>query len=242
MKKIDFKVQMSDAEIQQILNKNRLKEEQMINEYQINQVKNFYYEHSLVSDESVFKNCFKKLEPINQTFRKNANFVKNFSKDFANGKKYNVILQGNAGTGKTMLATAMLADLSNQEIPCLMIDCVELRRLALANNQYEDIQAHDDYNYMIENLHKAKIVLLDDLGSETSMNTNNIKTSNETIQRALFEITSITQNKVLIITTNYNAEQLGNMYNTKILSRFLTTNTNHILNFDKIPDYRVQHH
>ena len=74
------------------------------------------------------------------------------------------------------------------------------------------------------------------------MNSNVINTANETVQRALFELTTALQDKVLIITTNYDAKQLQQMYNEKLLSRMLTTNQDHIIKFEGIPDYRYAMH
>ena len=46
------------------------------------------------------------------------------------------------------------------------------------------------------------------------------------------------QDKGLIITTNNTLSQFKQMYNPKVVSRLLTNNPEHVLNFNGIPDHR----
>lgn len=208
--------------------------------------RDFYHNNSLVVDKNVFANRFKNIESTCQPIKDNAKRVKKLSEDYQNGERYNVIMQGKPGTGKTMLASALLNDLSNNSNPplaCLFIDAVMLRECALAmNERYGSLSVkkqQDHYLQLQEDVKQADVVVLDDLGSESSMNDKSINEANETVQRALFQLTTALTNKALIVTTNYTLKQLCMMYNSKIISRIITQNKEHIIKFEGIPDYRV---
>lgn len=218
-----------------------------IEQYRYNANRNFYYERSIVLDKNIFNNKFRDIKPTNSSLVDNAKKIKTLGEKLKQGEKFFMILQGKPGTGKTMLASALLNDISNNTdppMPCLFIDATRFRDLALAMNDHSVVTERERNRYLQlkEDIKKAEIVVLDDLGSETSMNSVDINTANETVQRALFELTSTLQNRVLIITTNYEAKQLHHMYNEKLLSRILTPNAEHIIKFNDIPDYRSTIH
>ena len=90
---------------------------------------------------------------------------------------------------------------------------------------------------MLEDIKAAEVVAIDDLGSETAMQSKTGEAT-QTMQDLLFRIGDMIQDKGLIITTNNTLSQFKRMYNPKVVSRLLTNNPEHVLNFNGIPDHR----
>ena len=152
------------------------------------------------------------------------------------------MLSGQAGAGKTMLAVCIMNYLRSKQpqAKCLFISVTELSELAFSQYRKEEYDQQARYNQAMKDIDECDLLVLDDLGTESSMTVDTSESSN-TVQKMLFRIGDLMQGKRLVITTNNNGEELTEMYNPKIISRLLTSNQEHILKFENVEDYRQQH-
>ncbi|HJE97913.1 MAG TPA: ATP-binding protein [Ligilactobacillus acidipiscis] len=203
---------------------------------------------SLFSEKGALKHKFSDIKPVNKTFEAAAKKAKKISEEYKQldtDKSGSVqdgfitFLQGSPGVGKTMLGVCILNDVQKNfksPVSCLFVSITLLQRYALEKNN--DMKSFDVYDGMMRNIRKADFVLIDDLGSETSMNNRDIKFANQTTSSMLFNIFDSRLGRSTIITTNYSSSQFEQMYNEKILDRCVPSNEDHIIKFEGIPSYR----
>lgn len=153
-------------------------------------------------------------------------------------ENFNVTLYGNSGVGKTSLAIAMMTKLREEANKSIMV--VSTAELAsLLDNKY----TQDDTRERLINIERAlkevDVLLLDDFGTEGG-SLRSIKVVRKDMQDYLYRVANsrVGGNKTTIITTNNNDEDFELMYNTKILSRLLTKNKDHMIFFKDMKDVR----
>ena len=212
-------------------------------------VRGFLRRFSYYNETGVLKHTFKAVEMTSEAVRNTAKHVKKLADEYKNGQIFNMVLQGEPGTGKSMLASCLLNDVNNNADPamrCMYLSATLFRRLAMDQNR--DVDNRDDklnkaidLKNVMDHIKDADLLVLDDLGSETSMQITNIKPANETMQKALFDLADSRQGKSTIITTNYSSDDLKLMYNPKIIDRIFTANKDHVIKFDGITSYRMLH-
>lgn len=151
-------------------------------------------------------------------------------------KKFNTLMYGTAGEGKTHLAMSMLNAVNKYSNPpqrCLFIN---VNSLFLAiKRSFDDPTWQWTEEFAVRKLSGADLLVIDDLGSESAMNMSNGEASNF-IQRVLYQITN--RQKRIIITTNLTMGQLKKSYNPKLVSRLLAGSKGHQLDFTGIRDKR----
>ena len=212
--------------------------------YLVTKSKQFLKKRSLCYEKSLLNSRFKNLDYSNPDFREIATKVKQVATDYQNGQRYNVILQGKAGTGKSLLACCLLNsvhDNAKKPTNCLFLDATMFADLALSQNDHQEYDKQAHYSQVLRDLKETDVLVLDDLGSEASLKCGEITQANNTVQRALFNLGTIMQHKAVVITTNNSGAEIKQMYNAKVTSRLLTNNINHVFNFDNLPDYRQSH-
>lgn len=228
---------------EQIAEHDRQVEERLVNQYKQSKADNFLKLRSLYNEKNVLNSSFKNVEPVSDEFKTIAQKSAQMAKEIASGQRYNIILSGTAGAGKTMLATCVLNYVSKHSTKptnCLFLSVSELADLAYSQYNREEYERQARYHQLFKDIKDTDVLLLDDLGTESSMQANTQEAAN-TIQKALFRIGDLMQGKCIIITTNNTEQQLCSIYNTKIVSRLLTSNKEHILNFGNVEDYRKAH-
>ena len=110
---------------------------------------------------------------------------------------------------------------------------------SLLDNKY----TQDDTRERLINIERAlkevDVLLLDDFGTEGG-SLRSIKVVRKDMQDYLYRVANsrVGGNKTTIITTNNNDEDFELMYNTKILSRLLTKNKDHMIFFKDMKDVR----
>lgn len=217
-------------------------EQRLVNEYQTKRAKNFTRVRSIYNEKNVLNHVFKNVEPVSDEFAVLAKKAREIAKEYAHDEKFNTVLSGQAGAGKTMLAVCIMNYLRSKrpQAKCLFISVTELSELAFSQYRKEEYDQQARYNQAMKDIDECDLLVLDDLGTESSMTIDTSESSN-TVQKMLFRIGDLMQGKRLVITTNNNGEELTEMYNPKIISRLLTSNQEHILKFENVEDYRQQH-
>lgn len=218
-------------------------EERLVMEYRENKAKTFLKKRSLYSEKGVLDHTFSQVEPVSDMFVQLAKKARGIASEYAKGQRFHTILAGQAGAGKTMLAVCIINwcfKKSIEPVNCLFVSVSELADLVYSQYRKEEHERQARYHQLFKDIKDCDLLVLDDLGSESSMQYSSQEASN-TIQKALFRIGDLMQGKALIITTNNSEEQLVEIYNDKIVSRLLTDNDDHILNFENVSDYRRAH-
>lgn len=194
---------------------------------------------SLFSDKSLLNASF---ETYNRNIadgseeKKNKQLAIKFSESLKDGEKFNIILQGKPGTGKSHLGYSILKHLNSQgtNVSCLFIDFSEMIRDIRKSFKYND-HPRDEF-YFIDLLTKVDFLVLDDLGAETGA-TETEKTATDFVHRILKDVGNGRQDKVTILTTNLSSKSLFKMYDTKTVSRLLKQ-PEYII-FEKATDKRI---
>ncbi len=223
-----------------ICEKNKINQEKrnMAKDF-INYPRHALHDDSLIDDKDLIKCTFDNFKAntlqekqVKELARQTAGrYLKNPSQDI------NTILFGSVGTGKSHLAMAMIKAInqySSKPQKNIFINTNMLFvRLWNSINHEETLW---NEKYTIRLLTNANVIVLDDLGSASGMNSKSNEASNF-IQRILFEI--LNGQKRIIVTTNLNQEQLKKLYNPKIISRLFRGAKDSIIDFKGIEDKRV---
>lgn len=98
------------------------------------------------------KNRFKVIKWLN-------NFIKNYKK---NSNQKGLYLYGSFGSGKTYLISAMFNELAKEGIKCAIVFWPEY----LVN--LKSSFGHDDYQIKIDKIKKVSLLLIDDIGADTT--------------------------------------------------------------------------
>lgn len=217
-------------------------EQRFVKQYQSKRAKSFTNLRSIYNEENVLNHSFKNVESVSDEFTALAKKAREIAEKYASGEKFNTVLSGQAGAGKTMLAVCMMNYVRRKrpEFKCLFMATTELAELSFSKYRKEEYDRQARFNQALKDIDECDLLVLDDLGTESSMQVDTAESSN-TVQKMLFRIGDLMQGKRLIITTNNNGEELTEMYNPKIISRLMTSNQEHILKFEYVADYRQQH-
>lgn len=162
-------------------------------------------------------------------------YLKNTDKAGEKRKRFNTIFFGDPGAGKTHLAMSMLKGVNDYAKPpkrCLFINVNTLMdRIFSSFNDPTEMWTKE---YSIKLIGKADLVVLDDLGTESSMTDKG--QASEFVQKLLYRISN--RPTELIITTNLSQQQFKRTYNMKIISRLFANTRNSIIDFSGIKDKR----
>ena len=192
---------------------------------------------SIYSDMTLKGVSFEKSEvPKDGEQRENFKIGYQIAKQYIDDEKFNTVMAGNAGAGKSHLAMCVLNEVNEQSEElkrCLFISIDELMRNIKDsfNNKYSSFTER----YAIELINTADLVVLDDLGAEIGL-VNGGSQSSDFVARTLTAILSGRQSKPTIITTNLTKKEIEQKYDSRISSR-VNKGGNYIV-FSKTEDQR----
>lgn len=159
-------------------------------------------------------------------------------------KNFNVLLYGDAGTGKTAMSLAIMDALQNNTDKTVMfISVVDLRELIMYD--FNDNNAAIKIKNIERSMREVDVLILDDFGSEAG-GMKNTSSASERLQQFWFRVGEARQRKdknglkmfSTIVTTNNDREDLERMYNKKIVSRLITKKADNVVVFDGLEDLR----
>ncbi len=151
-------------------------------------------------------------------------------------KPIHAIFYGTPGEGKTHLAMSIINAVNENANPpqkCLFIDINEL--INRIYSSFKNTNQLWNKDYAIKKLRSVDLLVLDDIGSESSMKSDTSEASNF-IQEILKKV--LDGQKRLIITTNLTSHQLSQVYNPKIVSRMFAHSQGYAIDFSGIKDKR----
>lgn len=137
-------------------------------------------------------------------------------------KAENYILNGKPGRGKTMTAVSIANAIlkSDTDITCYFLNTAQY--LLLSKRSIKDDRMRDMF-YNAENLAKsANVLIIDDLGSEADM-TSDVTSAKPYVQETIYRLANARVGKVNIITTNNTGSELRSIYNSKTISRLISS-------------------
>lgn len=196
---------------------------------------------SICDDTTLKKATFDSYVTDSPETEKNKKMARVLAARYLKGETFNTILTGNAGTGKSHLAMAMLQALNEHSKPwvsCLFLSLNEylLDIRSTFNNQ--DRNSHENQQTLIDRVANVDFLVIDDLGAETGfIGTDKIAT--DFTQKVLYGLMNKRQDKSTIITTNLKSDQLERMYDKKVISRLYRNVQGNVISFEQSKDKRI---
>lgn len=140
---------------------------------------------------------------INSTRAKIIKWINKFYDDFKSGKQTKgLYLSGSFGSGKTYILSALLNELSKLNYSCIIVYFPELLR------SIKESFNSDDYNERINEIKKCDLLLLDDIGAETTTPWNRDEILGTILQYRM------DNKKATFFTSNLNIKELENHFIT----------------------------
>lgn len=140
---------------------------------------------------------------INSTRAKIIKWINKFYDDFKSDKQTKgLYLSGSFGSGKTYILSALLNELSKLNYSCIIVYYPELLR------SIKESFNSDDYNERINEIKKCDLLLLDDIGAETTTSWNRDEILGTILQYRM------DNKKATFFTSNLNIKELENHFIT----------------------------
>ena len=212
---------------------------QMIDDFKVNNVKAVLKRDSLIDIKSEYDctfDTFKAQQGTKEAKLKYHTRMIAYEAIKKPDKPIHAIFYGTPGEGKTHLAMSILNAVNENANPpqkCLFIDINEL--ISRIYSSFKNTNQLWNKDYAIKKLRSVDLLVLDDIGSESSMKSDTSEASNF-IQEILKKV--LDGQKRLIITTNLTSHQLSQVYNPKIVSRMFAHSQGYAIDFSGVKDKR----
>lgn len=195
---------------------------QMQEQYELakqNEAYNTLFTKSILDDNTLLQARFSNYRVMEPEETANKDKALDCFQRYRAGEVFNLILQGKQGTGKSHLAYALLWELNmDKQHSCLFVSIDSMLRKIKAS--FRDKESKYTEEYFNGLLSEVDYLVLDDLGAETGA-IDTEKAATDFVQRVLYGIANVRQDKATIITTNLDSKTLFSMYDKKLVSRLL---------------------
>ncbi|MDH6364698.1 DNA replication protein DnaC [Enterococcus sp. PF1-24] len=208
-------------------------------EYYTNTVdgkRQYLYEESIVSNKLIFDKGLKEFEERSDLEKGLKEKSKRLIQPLASLEPVTVYLQGNAGTGKSHLAMAMLknANQLSKGNRCLFVNFPTLQQRIRAS--YDNKYAEDSESVYINKMVGASILVLDDIANEVNPSNLQGRVSDFSARILYAVMEARAESKPTIITSNIAWEELQKLLDPRVVSRMSHRLT--LISFDKVSDKR----
>ncbi|GAB2499555.1 ATP-binding protein [Alkalibacterium psychrotolerans] len=195
---------------------------------------------SLVKDKEIFKRNLRDFKVVDKETENGLNIARQAVLAINEGQKVHVILNGVAGAGKTTLGMGMLKEILKLDVNkhCMFLDYqffLEERRAG-----YNDSYLAKTVDKIAKDAAKCDVLMIDDLGAETSSSEKHKQTASDFTIRELNSILQARENRSTIITTNLDGAKLRQAYGERIISRILAHSKGYTVTFKETVDKRQQ--
>ena len=202
---------------------------------------------SLINNPNVLLHTFTEVVPVSKEMAGLKKQAEQVAAAYKNNNNKNLVLYSKqSGNGKTLLASCILAEVGKSPASaktCMFVSTTQIKNLV--NKKFDNTARQDDLygvgdelDEFERNAGRVDLLVLDDLGTESSLKNVGVSSANQTISEKLFNIAEKREFKPTIITTNYTGDELKKIYNNKIIDRLMPTNPAQVLNFEHVPSYR----
>lgn len=181
----------------------------------------FYLERFSLYDDVLKNATLDNFDTPTEKEAEKLKFAQKICREWAGGARNNVVFQGEAGTGKSHLAFAMMKALSEatKEI-AIFINVTDLLMKIKADFSQEE--------FLVNRIASAKFLVLDDLGMEKD---------SEWSFSILYNILNKRANTV--ITTNLTAQEIQKRYGRPFMSRLMKgVDNDHLMVFNDLKNKR----
>jgi DNA replication protein DnaC len=172
---------------------------------------------SILEDQTLVNARFKTFKTVIDEEVRNKSAAVDHLHRYKDGETFNTILQGKPGSGKSHLSYSILWELNEKRTgACLFINIQAMIRKI--KDSFNNKESKHTEEYFVTLLSDVDFLVLDDLGAETGA-IDSDKAATDFVQRILYAVTTVRQNKATIITTNLSGQKLFSMYDEKLVSR-----------------------
>lgn len=205
-----------------------------------NDANNYLTHASVTVEPDIFNKTLENFRVETPKQRQAMSVARQTVADIVAGQPAHCMFNGATGTGKSHLAMGMLYAImveSNYTKHCAFIDYRELLNQIKRGFNIEEARKYADM--VTEEIKKADVVVIDDLGSEAGDSTNNYQASawGTDVATGIF---AARENKPTIITTNRVGKDLKRIYGDRVMSRILHHIHGRVMLFKGMQDYRVK--
>lgn len=195
---------------------------------------------SLVKDKEIFKRNLRDFKIVDEETERGLNIARQAVLAINEGQKVHVVLSGVAGAGKTTLGFGMLKEILKLDVNkhTMILDYqffLEERRAG-----FNDPYLAKTVDKIAKDAAKCDVLMIDDLGAETSSSEKHKQTASDFTIRELNSILQARENRSTIITTNLDGAKLRQAYGERIISRILAHSDGYTLTFKETADKRRQ--
>lgn len=201
---VNCKVCIDQKELAKVFDANK----ESTNEYLMERFEKEYWEIPSDLREAGFKNF--RVEG-NSALVEAKRVAINYVKDFMEGNRYNMLIMGNPGSGKTHLVTAIARTLKKEGFLIGFLTTGKLISKIQSTFNKGSMKTKED---IYRDISRCNLLILDDLGSEAKS-----KDEFDWSKKELFEIVNLRIGKPTIYTSNFNEKHLPTAIGMRTTSR-----------------------
>lgn len=194
---------------------------------------------SLVKDKILWDSNLKDYKTVDEETQKALEIAYKAVSGILEGEPLHAIFSGVAGAGKTTLSIGIALEviLLDPNKNCMVLDYqyyLEELRASYSNTNLSNIMKK-----IKRDACKADVLVIDDIGAETTSAENNRQKASDFTVKELNSILQARGNKPTIITTNLNGSQIRQAYGERIISRLFTHSKGYTMAFNNTKDKRI---